>query len=124
MSSGITVKGEPNWTKVAGKVEDAVENAGEDVAQEAYDEVRKRLRSVLQNPTGRYESRVLVSNQSNSLVISDGGIVYGPWLEGVSSRNNTSRFKGYHVFRTTLQQMEKRAENIAEQSIGEAVRTL
>lgn len=122
--SGITVKGEPNWTKAAGKIEDAVENAGEDVAQEAYDTVRKRLRQVLQHPTGRYESRVLVSNQSNSLVISDGGIVYGPWLEGVSSRNNSSRFKGYHVFRTTLQQMEKQAESIAEQSIGEAVRTL
>ena len=122
--SGITVKGEPNWAKAAGQVEAAVEDAGEDVAQQAYDEVRKRLNMVLQHPTGRYESRVMVSNQSNSLVISDGGIVYGPWLEGVSSRNNTSRFKGYHVFRQTLQRMEKQAESIAEQSINEAVRKI
>jgi hypothetical protein len=121
---GIKVKGEPKWDKAASRVADAVEDSGKDVAQEAYDEVRKRLNMVLQNPTGRYESRVQVSNQSNSLVISDGGIVYGPWLEGTSSRNNSSRFKGYRTFRQVLTKMDKKAEQIAEQSIAQAVKTL
>jgi hypothetical protein len=122
--SGIKVKGEPNWSKAAAKVEMAVTDAGEDVAQEAYDQVRKRLAQVLQHPTGAYESRVMVSNQSNTMMITDGGVVYGPWLEGVSSRNNSSRFKGYHTFRQVLQQVDKHAEQIADLSIGQAVKTL
>ena len=29
------------------------------------------------------------------------GIVWTPWLEGTSRRNETTRFKGYHLFRKT-----------------------
>lgn len=122
--SGITVKGGPDMKKAAGLITNAVEQSGEDVAQEAYNEIRKRLRSVLKNPTGHYESRVTTSTQSNGVVLTDGGVIYGPWLEGVSSRNNSSRFKGYHTFRMVLQDMTKRADEIAENTIAEAVRKL
>lgn len=122
--SGITVKGGPDMKKAAGLITNAVEQSGEDVAQEAYNEIRKRLRSVLKNPTGHYESRVMTSTQSNGVVLTDGGVIYGPWLEGVSSRNNSSRFKGYHTFRMVLQDMTKRADEIAENTIAEAVRKL
>jgi hypothetical protein len=57
-------------------------------------------------------------------MLTDGGVVYGPWLEGVSSRNNSSRFKGYHTFRMVLQEMDKKSEEIAENTIAEAVRKL
>lgn len=122
--SGIQVSGEPNWSKVSGRIADAVEDSGRDVAQEAYDLVRQRLNQVLKHPTGYYESRVMVSNQSSGVAVSDGGVIYGPWLEGTSSRNDRTRFKGYHTFRQVLQQMDKKAENIAEQSISQAVRSL
>lgn len=29
------------------------------------------------------------------------GIVWSPWLEGTSKRNQSTRFKGYHLFRLT-----------------------
>lgn len=121
---GIRVSGGPDLKKAAGLVENAVEQSEEDVAQEAYNEVRKRLRSVLKNPTGHYESRVMTSTQSNGVALTDGGVIYGPWLEGTSSRNNSSRFKGYHTFRMVLQDMTKRADEIAENTIAEAVRKL
>jgi hypothetical protein len=122
--SGIKVSGGPDMTKAAGKISDAIDTAEVDIAQDAYNEIQKRLRAVLQNPTGRYQGRIQTSTQSDSLMVSDGGIVYGPWLEGTSSRNGRSRFKGYHVFRTVLQQMDKKAESVTEQAIGEAVRKL
>jgi hypothetical protein len=29
------------------------------------------------------------------------GVTWSPWLEGTSRRNDTTRFKGYHLFRRT-----------------------
>lgn len=39
----------------------------------------------------------LVSNMN--MTILDNNAVYGPWLEGTGSRNETSQFKGYATFR-------------------------
>jgi hypothetical protein len=36
-----------------------------------------------------------------------GRLIYGPWLEGVSPRNFTTRFKGYQLFRLTKQFLER-----------------
>jgi len=38
--------------------------------------------------------------------ISDNGVIYGPWLEGVGSRNATTRFKGYANYRRNVQQIQ------------------
>ena len=50
---------------------------------------------------------------SSSRVTTD-IVTYGPWLEGTSSRNQTTRFKGYAGFRRAAQQLDSRAEAIAE----------
>jgi hypothetical protein len=121
---GIKVSNGPDLKRGAGLIKEAVETAGEDVAQEAFDEVHQRLRAVLKHPTGHYESRVQVSNQSNTLQISDGGVVYGPWLEGTSSRNGSTRFKGYHTFRQVLQRMDQKAEQVADHAIAAAVKKI
>lgn len=55
------------------------------------------------NPTPYYETQVTYDAAGDVGVIHDRGIVYGPWLEGVGSRNARSRFKGYHMFRRTRQ---------------------
>ena len=57
-------------------------------------------------------------------VISDGGVVYGPWLEGTSSRNQTTRFKGYAMFRKTRDWMQRHAEGIVDEHVRRAVRKL
>lgn len=45
-------------------------------------------------------------------MIGDGGIVYGPWLEGTSARNQTTRFKGYGMFRKTAQRLNEKADAV------------
>ena len=57
--------------------------------------------------------------------VTDSGVIYGHWLEGIGSRNRTTRFKGYFMWRRTLQSMQRSgAMNIAVPIIERAVRAL
>lgn len=56
---------------------------------------------------GKWRASVHSQFADNEGVVTDGGIVYGPWLEGAGSRNQTTRFKGYRMWRTTLQNMDR-----------------
>lgn len=51
-------------------------------------------------------------------------VIYGPWLEGTSSRNQTTRFKGYAMFRRTKQQLDKEKDRIMGRAIARAARRL
>ena len=44
--------------------------------------------------------------------IDDQNVIYGPWLEGSSTRNETTRFKGYATFRKTTQELQKKSRNV------------
>ncbi|MFG3510247.1 hypothetical protein ACGF5F_32645 [Streptomyces sp. NPDC047821] len=69
------------------------------------------------HPTGYYESRVrteLVA--ADTARVHDSGVVYGPWLEGVGSRNSpVTRFPGYFHWRRTKALVQARGRPIAEQ---------
>jgi hypothetical protein len=84
------------------------------VGQVGEQMVRARLDAVLQNPTGYYESQITSEPDGGDIEITDGGVVYGPWLEGTGSRNRTTRFKGYATFRRVAQALDQRAQGIAE----------
>lgn len=88
-----------------------MDEAKERVAQIGVDEVHARLGRVLRHPTGVYQSRVVRerAGRFNDQVIHDQGIVYGPWLEGVSRRNQRTRFKGYATFRRVRLRLRKTA---------------
>ena len=51
------------------------------------------------------------------MLLTDNGCVYGSWLEGESSRNQSTRFKGYHSFRKTRDWLEANIRTIAETTI-------
>ncbi len=93
---------------------------GEKVSDAGVDMVKAFLDNVLKHPTGYYRSRVT----QNSGRISDSNVVYGPWLEGVGSRNQRSRFKGYATFRKVTQQLQNRASDVADDVLPRYVREL
>lgn len=66
----------------------------------------KQRTIVFKNPTGTYRSKITWDRRGDTRVVHDQGIVYGPWLEGISRRNDTTRFKGYHLFRRSVQDVE------------------
>lgn len=96
----------------------------EAIAQEGVKRIKHRLGQVLQNPTGYYESKIAVDRRQIYRGLTDGGVVYGGWLEGVSSRNRTTRFKGYRTFRTIKQELNNDKLKIAEPLVRQFVKRM
>lgn len=89
----------------------------QEAADWALDHVKDTFHVSFRAPTGYYESQVRVHNTVSGPEVWDGGLggpVYGPWLEGVGSRNNTTRFKGYHAFRKAAQALEARIDSMGD----------
>lgn len=106
-------------------IENGLEEANAAVAQAAVDAVRARLSGVLRHPTGYAASRVVADvSIPDRASVNFGGLVYGPWLEGTSNRNDRSRFKGYRTFRIVAQELEDRVADIAGPVIAQHVEGL
>lgn len=96
-------------------LEDFADELEAEGAEFALDHIRGTFHSSFKEPTGYYESNVRIRNTSTGHEVWDGGQagpVYGPWLEGVGSRNNTTRFKGYHAFRKAAQALDRHIEEM------------
>jgi hypothetical protein len=96
----------------------------DDIAQEGVTRILTLLGRALQNPTGFYESRIVVDRRQTYRGITDSGVVYGGWLEGITTRNSTTRFKGYHVFRTVQQQLAQEKEQLAAPAVQRCIEEL
>jgi hypothetical protein len=88
----------------------------EDAAKAGVGMIQRELDRVLKTqPTGRYRRSIKAEPRDGHYVITDGRIVYGPWLEGVGSRNApVTRFRGYHTFRRMQSRIKRRADLVAE----------
>lgn len=68
--------------------------------------------------SGRHVYTMVVSaDRAAEQVVTTDLASYGPWLEGSGSRNETTRFKGYHGFRMAGQELDGEAGRIAEETI-------
>lgn len=63
-----------------------------------------------------YTMAVAVDRATETAVTTDLAS-YGPWLEGVGSRNESTRFKGYHGFRRAGQELDQQASRIADEAL-------
>jgi len=101
-----------------------LDKAKKDVAERGVDVLMER--ALKMDKTGRstghyagtFRTRMTTYNDQ---IVDDGGIVYGPWLEGESKRNSSTRFKGYHQFRRTRAQLRKEAKDIAQGSLDQFI---
>jgi len=51
--------------------------------------------------------------------VNDSGVIYGPWLEGVGSRNfPRTRFKGYSMFRRAAQYLNAGAAHVIAERVA------
>lgn len=111
----VTVSGAVFDGRATRAVDDFLDDAKERIADQGVNEVRSQLGRVLQNPTGFYESRIVTDRQQDDRQITDSGVIYGPWLAGVGSRNATSSFKGYEHWRRATQELQGEADKLAQQ---------
>ena len=89
-----------------------IEEAKEQVASQALADGQLVLDRMIKHPTPYYETQVRMERQADDRVVSDAGVIYGPWLEGTSGRNATTRFKGYSAFRKAVQSVEPRVPQL------------
>lgn len=98
-----------------------VDDWADDVEQDIADEAEKRLHNEFhthfRHATGYYESHVRAQPAGSRWQVTDGGVVYGPWLEGTGSRNKTTRFKGYWNWRRVGQSIDRDAPDIARRML-------
>ena len=105
--------------RIVSHIKSGIEEAIHDIAPYVHDELVDVLKRSFKNGTGAYVSRIDTTFVNSSLAVDDGGSVYGPWLEGVGSRNATTRFKGYASFRRTAQKLQndRHIEDVVKQNV-------
>lgn len=118
MSGNVILTG-PLLSGHAGPIlDDIVGLVQEAVADAALERVQYFLSTQIKHPTPYYETQVTRQQLGADQVVHDRGIVYGPWLEGTSRRNSTTRFKGYHSFRKATAATQKQAQGIADRVLA------
>src|SRR6266568_5124232 len=69
--------------------------------------------------TGHYQSEITTRVvQYNDVLITD-PVIYGAWLEVVSKRNESTRFRGYHLWRRTRLRLRRTYKDVAEKKLHE-----
>jgi hypothetical protein len=117
--TGPLIKGNA-WQIIEASVPRMVEALGAQASAEVHQILNQRIK----HPTPYYETQVTVENTVADTVVHDRGIVYGPWLEGTSSRNQRTRFKGYHAFREATQRLEREAPRVISAEVNVLVNRL
>lgn len=124
-STGVRLRGPAFTGEAKREVGRYLEDVVHATAVRGQELVRADFDVVHREPTGYARSRVTVTDEPGPRsTVGDGGIVYGPWLEGVGSRNKTSRFKGYATFRRIGQRLQGEVERIARERLPQLVRRL
>ena len=69
--------------------------------------------------TGHYQSMIQTHVLAYNDIRIDDPVVYGPWLEGYSKRNESTRFKGYHLWRRTRLRLRKTFQEVAQKLLDD-----
>ncbi len=99
------------------EVKQFLDRAVYDVGSQGLANWQLNLDRSIKHPTPYYETQVTVQRAATDVVVHDRGIVYGPWLEGVGSRNRTTRFKGYFSLRKAVQELRRQIPGLLEHTL-------
>lgn len=113
-----------NIGQAESRAKQMITSINEAVAQEGLKRVHAHLAQNLQHPTGHYQSRIVIDRKATQRFVGDSRVKYGGWLEGVTSRNRATRFKGYHTFRTVKESLDRDSAKIAEPIVAQFAREM
>lgn len=116
------------WDATAADAETraAVDDVGREVALDATRNWNLLLESRIRINQYRYMSGNRIEPRDGSWVVHDDiAKPYGPWLEGVGSRNApVTRFEGYHALRDAAEIADRNATAIGNERISRLVEGL
>lgn len=110
-------------SNAAGQLQQVVELSRMDFADEVLDDLRSAT-GVFKNPTGRYKSLLHAEHAANLSTLLPGNLPYVAWIEGTGSRNATTRFKGYWIFRNVRNAAANRYEMFMWRELRPAIQRL
>jgi hypothetical protein len=119
MGIDVTFEGPLFDGRAARAMQAAADDAREDIAEFAEEHALSLMGANFRNPTGYYESNVQTSRVSaDTSLVHDNGVIYGPWLEGVGTRNRARPgFPGYHHWRQTKELVRSRGPALADRAV-------
>lgn len=94
------------------------------IAREGVNRAQITMRADFKHPTGYYQSHVVVQRRTIARLVTDQDVVYGGWLEGITERNKSSRFKGYWTFRRMKQSIDRDKIKIARPLVRRFIREM
>lgn len=121
----VNLKGPIFDGRAAHEVRAFLDAATDDIGQQGYSNVMHNLEGSIRHPTPYYETQITVQRAGAAVIVHDRGIIYGPWLEGVGSRNSpVTIFPGYHSFRRATATLRGQALGLAERRLSEFIRRM
>lgn len=119
MSVDIHFEGPLFDGRAARAMDRASDDARDDIAAYAEERVLMGTSANFKTRTPYYETRITTERVSDEVsLVHDQGVIYGPWLEGVGSRNYPeTRFKGYGHWRLAKQAVTRRGPQIADAAV-------
>lgn len=110
-----------------GTAEKAVTELTDAIAKQGAEWARDNLHDFPMDKTGRarggFQGAVRVVQRSAGWAVPAPmirGVTWGPWLEGGTKRNKSTKFKGYHLFSKTRAELENGvAQEIADKALEE-----
>lgn len=119
----ITLTGEREARLMAQPAPGGVFRTREYAAAHGYFQTGHYNRSIIGVPPSSSFFGTAVTGSLHGIIF-DSNVAYGPWLEGVSSRNDSTRFKGYGIFRKTRDKLAGIADGILNRYVRAAVELL
>lgn len=97
----------------------------ENTSQALADEAVRMLKAFPMDKSGRSKGGFAanlnpVRKSLNTMVIHGPtvrGVTWAPWLEGITDRNRSTKFRGYHLFRKTAAALNRIAPDIGQKEL-------
>jgi len=126
ISAYVTVAGPLMEGRGPAVLQQFFDDATKLVAEAGRDELRKRATSKPRHPTGATAGAIVVRDfaKGKTIITDYPEVLYAPWLEGVSARNQSSRFRGYRMFKLTRGRLRKRVGPLVQDLLNRAVAEL
>jgi len=71
---------------------------------------------VFKHPTPYYETQLRTLRQTNKVIITDRGVVYGWWLE---KGHRSTSFRGYQIWEHTLNKLTREVDSLASKTLDD-----
>lgn len=125
----VTARVDVSGPLLTGQAGHALADATDAIAQAVADEAVRELRAFPMDKTGRAtgafqrELHPVRKDPGTYSVMGPmiRGVVWSPWLEGSSKRNESTGFRGYRLFAKTRLDLDRRVRQIAEDKLQEYI---